>query len=431
MTLAEIKQRLTDAAKVRNNDIRAIGEDVLRHPELGFKEEETSALVREQFKALGLQYQYPLAITGACATLRGRDRGANICIMGELDAVKCAGHPWANDDGDAHACGHHVQIAAMLGAAMLLRESGVMEQLDGDVTFFAVPAEEFIDLDYRLALKKEGKICALGGKQQLIAEGAFDGIDVAMMIHATAGEDEKLRVHTCPQTLGFVAKKITFFGKAAHGSMPYDGTNALNAAALAILGIHSNRETFRDEDKIRIHPIITKGGDVVNSVPDEVCIDTYVRGASLEAIEKGSAAVHRAVNGAAQMIGAGAEIESMAGYLPLCEDAQLNDVFVKNAIAVLGEDGVIVGDETLGSTDAGDLSQLLPTIHPTVGGFCGKLHSRELAVCDPDTYTASALMLALTAAELLYDGASLAKKIKTDFAPKMTKQEYLQYVKEK
>ena len=89
--------------------------------------------------------------------------------------------------GAAHACGHNAQIAAMLGAAMGLCLSGAMEQLDGDLAFLAVPAEEFVELEYRQKLRDEGKVEFVGGKQQLIAEGAFDDVDMAMMVHSMPG----------------------------------------------------------------------------------------------------------------------------------------------------------------------------------------------------------------------------------------------------
>lgn len=430
MTLTEMRRRLKEAAEAHAAEICGIGEHVFRNPELGYKEYKTSAFVREQFDKLGMEYEYPLAITGVRATGRGRFSEAKVCIMGEMDAIKCPSHPFADGNGTVHACGHNAQIAAMLGAAMLLRDSGVMDELDGDVTFFAVPAEEFIDLDYRKELKAEGKIYAFGGKQQLIAEGAFDDIDMAMMIHAKP-DAEDIKVYTEGHNLGFVAEKITFFGKAAHGSAPYDGTNALNAAALAILGIHSNRETFCDEERIRIHPIISKGGDVVNSVPDEVCIDTYVRGATREAIEKGCAALGRSVSGAAQIIGAMVETEHFAGYLPLLENNTLSEVFARSATYVLGDGSVVVGEEITGSTDAGDLSHLMPVIQPSIGGFRGGLHSREFAVAYGEVYTKAALCLALTVCELLCDGAALAKKIRSEFTPKLTKQEYIEYLRGK
>lgn len=360
-------------------------------------------------------------MTGIKAKLKGRDHKYNVCIIGEMDAVICEGKP-------SHKCGHNAQIATLLGAATAFAKSGVMNELDGDITFMAVPAEEFIELGYRKQLKADKKIAYPGGKQQLIAEGAFDDIDIAMMIHAQGDEPEP-KVFVDGYNLGFLAKTITFRGKAAHGSTPFDGINALNAAALAILGVHANRETFREEDRIRIHPIITKGGDVVNSVPDEVKIDTYVRGASFEAIKKGNAALERAVFGAAQMVGATAEIEDTPGYLPIKESTELSRVFESNAKEIVGEKMLVYGKEITGSSDIGDLSCLLPTIQPSMGGFSGALHSKEFEISDEaSAYIASAKILAGTAAELLYKGAEKARAVKAAFKPSMTKNQYIKYL---
>ncbi len=316
MTLAEIKRKLIDTIETHQDEICRIGDEILQNPERGYCEEKTSALVRRELEKRGIAYDYPCALTGVKGKLRGRESNANVCIIGEMDALWCAGSPIANETGIAHACGHNAQVAAMLGAAIAFADSGVMAYLDGDVTFLAVPAEEFIDMEYRKSLKESGKIAYYGGKQQLIAEGAFDDVDMAMMVHAQPNEP-KAKLFVQGENLGFLAKTITFHGRAVHGSTPFDGVNALNAAALAILGIHANRETFREEEKIRIHPIITKGGDVVNSVPSEVCMDTYVRGASYEAIQKGNRAVENAAKGAAEMVGAAVTFEDIPGYLPL------------------------------------------------------------------------------------------------------------------
>ncbi|MBE7030495.1 MAG: amidohydrolase [Ruminococcaceae bacterium] len=429
MSSEQIKQAIAQAIEENKDEIIRIGEQILRHPETGYREEKTSLLVRETFEALGLSYSYPHAVTGVKATLGNKANAPNVCIIGELDAVKCAAHPHAATDGSAHACGHHAQIAAMLGAAIALTKSGVMEQLGGNITFFAVPAEEFIELEYRTKLREMGKISYFGGKQQLIAEGAFDDIDMAMMLHAQPNAPEG-KVYAAGTNLGFLAKNITLRGKAAHGSTPYEGTNALNAAALAILGIHANRETFLDEDKIRIHPIITKGGDVVNSVPDEVCIETYVRGATFAAIQKGNAAVERAVHGAADMIGAKVEIDDIPGYLPLHESEGLLKVFTDCTGEVIGKDNIIYGAPLTGSSDIGDLSMIMPTIQPSIGGFDGNLHASEFTVADPEkAYLLPAKLMALTAIALLENDAMLAKNVLNGFTPDMTKEEYMNYLK--
>ena len=431
MTLQEIKNLIINTIDAHREEIVDIGERSLKIPEMGYREEQTSALIREEFDKLGLTYEYPLAVTGVKASVEGRAKESNVCIIGEMDALKCAGSPIANAQDVAHVCGHNAQVAAMLGAAIGLIKSGVMDALDGKVTFMAAPAEEFIDMDYRRQLREEGKIRYFGGKQQLIVEGAFDDVDMAMMIHAEPGE-EQARFYAKGENLGFLAKTITFRGRAVHGSTPFDGVNALNAAALAILGVHANRETFREEDKIRIHPIITKGGDVVNSVPDEVIIDTYVRGATFDAIRKGDAAVERATKGAADMIGATVTTENIPGYLPLKQSAELSAVMEQNAGMLLGKNNVMYGRDIVGSTDIGDLSSIIPAIQPTLGGYRGVQHSREFGISDPETaYITASKLLALSAAELLYNGAEQAKKVKESFVPQMSKEEYLRYLENK
>ena len=428
MTLDEIKNKIIDAIDSNADKIIAVGKEIQKNPELGFTEEKTSALVRRQFDALGIPYEYPVALTGVKARAKGRTSKYNVCIIGEMDALKCAGHPFADENANAHACGHNTQISALVGAAYGIQKSGILDKIDGDVTFMAVPAEEFIELSARKKLKSEGKIRYLSGKQQLIWEGAFDDVDMAMMIHAQPDEPKR-KLYVKGHNLGFTAKTVTFRGKAAHGSTPYYGVNALNAAALAILGIHANRETFRDEDKIRIHPIITKGGDVVNSVPDEVCIDMYVRGASLEAIQKGESAVERAVRGAAEMISAKAEIENIPGYLPISESGELSAVFEETAAQFVGDENIVYGEEITGSSDIGDLSYLMPVIQPSIGGFSGALHSREFTVEDEYcAYILPAQILACTVAELLYNNAEKAKNVADSFKPKITKEEYINHL---
>ena len=427
MTLTEIKEKLLRTLE----EIFRIGDTVQQHPERGYTEEKTSALVRGVFETLSIPYDYPCAYTGVKGRIKGRKSLANVCIIGEMDALKCVGSPIADREGNAHACGHHAQIAAMLAAAIAFSKSGGMAALDGDVTFLAAPAEEFIDMEFRKSLKQDGKIRYYGGKQQLIAEGVFDDVDMAMMVHAQP-EEKNAKFYLEGKNLGFLAKNITFLGRAVHGSTPFDGVNALNAAALAILGIHANRETFREEEKIRIHPIITKGGDVVNAVPDEVCVSTYVRGASFAAIQKGNHAVERAVRGAAETVGATAKTEDIPGYLPLKESTALSKVFEENAKALVGENSLVYGEDITGSSDIGDLSSLLPTIQPSVGGFDGLLHSKEFCVANRETaYLLPAKAMALTAAELLYHEAEKAKAVKDRFRPQMSKEAYINYLEGK
>ncbi len=401
-----------------------IAEHLLFHPELGYKESYTSEYVKRELDALGVPYRDGLAITGVKGTLKGGKSLANVCVIGELDAVTCGTHPAADKEtGAAHACGHNVQLASMLGVAMGLKKYA--SELDGDVTFFAVPAEEFVEMGYRETLIGDGKIKYMGGKQELIRLGEFDDIDAAMMVHAQ-GNTPGNEVFVDGGSLGFVAKTVEFIGKAAHaGGAPHEGINALNAAMAAMMCIHAQRETFRDEDKVRVHPIITKGGELVNIVPANVTMETQVRGATFEAIADAVAKVDRAIKGSAYAIGAEVEITDFKGYLPLCQDKSLGAIFASNAERLTPKENIHYGIDMVGSTDMGDICHLLPAIQPTMGGWSGNLHAKEFAPADKTLAIINpAKVMAMTVIDLLYDGAAMAKEIKANFKPKLTKEEY-------
>ncbi len=414
----------------RNKDtILSWGNTLLHHPELGYKELKTSAFIRSKLDELNIPYIYPAAVTGIKGRISGNSADLNICIIGEMDGVICTDHPNADGlTGAAHACGHNAQVAAMLGAACGLLKSGVMPELWGSVTFLAAPAEEYMDIAYRRQLKENGTIKYFGGKQQLLYEGMFDDVDLAIMIHSHA-ETPETKLFLQGGSLGFVYKTMEFKGRESHGSEPYKGVNALNAAMLALMGIHANRETFRDEDKIRIHPIITNGGEIVNTIPANVTMETYVRAGNLEAMKDAALKVDRAVNGAAMSVGAKIKIKTTAGYLPLMQDNNLSAVFEGNAAAFVPQRDIYHGVDMTGSTDMGDLSHLIPCIQPTMGGFSGTAHSRDFGIANPDAaYILSAKILAMTVIDLLYDKAKSGTEIKNTFKPVMTKEEYIRYL---
>lgn len=428
MDISQIKDKILSAAQDGDGWIKNIAHEIYQNPETGFCEEKSSALVRKAFDELGINYQYPLALTGVKATLKGKNSNFNVCIIGELDAIASPEHPNANDSGVVHACGHSAQVGAMLGAAYALKKSGVMQYLDGDVTFMAVPAEEFNEIEYRAELKKQGKIKYFSGKQQLVYEGAFDDVDMAIMLHAM-GNEPNPKLYVRGNNLGFITKKITFVGKAAHATAPDQAVNALNAAALAILGIHSNRDTFREDERIRIHPIITKGGDVVNTVPDKVEMQMQVRGATQQAIAKANSVVNRVAEGACQMIGASLLTEDIVGYLPLAENEQITSVMQDIAKELIGQENIVSGYTLVGSTDMGDISSIMPAVQPSIGGFTGGLHSKDFEIKDEDAaIMLPAKLMALTAAQLLFDNAKGAKAVKDNFKPYFTKQQYLKYL---
>ena len=166
MDQVQFKQRVCEAIEARRGDIEALANAIAKEPELGFKEHKTSQKVKTAFEALGMEYSDGWAITGVKARLKGRKSLRTVALLGELDAIVCRDHPEADSQtGAAHSCGHNVQIANMMAVAMAFKDAGIMQELDGDVVFFAVPAEEYVEIDYRNKLRQEGKLRYLGGKQ--------------------------------------------------------------------------------------------------------------------------------------------------------------------------------------------------------------------------------------------------------------------------
>lgn len=425
--LAQLKQQVCRSIAAARDEIVALAEDIFTHPELGYKETRTSELVAGKLAGLGLTVERGLALTGVRAVAPGREHNARVAILGELDAVVSPQHPQADPHtGAAHACGHHGQLAAMLGAGIGLVRSGAVKELGGDVVLMAVPAEEFVELGYRRRLMEEGKIEFFGGKQELIKAGAFSDLDAVMMVHSEAQTPERKAFvgGTCN---GFIGKIVTYLGKAAHaGGAPHEGINALNAAMLGLMAIHAQRETFRDEDSIRVHPIITKGGDLVNIVPAEVTVETYVRGRSMPAVFDANHKVNRALKAGAYAIGAECQIDEIPGYLPLNQHPELSELFAANMRRLIGAENVVPGAHMAGSSDIGDISQLVPAIQPTIGGFSGLAHGKDFCVSDPDmAYIFPAQALAMTAVDLLVNGAAKARAIKAAFQAPLDRESYL------
>lgn len=184
MSAEELKRKVRKAIRKRAKEITQIGDQIFRHPELGFKEFETAKLVQRTFKGLGLPYESDIAITGVIANLEGKGKGPTISVMGELDSVLCYSHPYADKTtGAVHACGHNAQIAAMLGVAMGFVDARIMNELPGAIAFMAVPAEEYVEMEYRLRLRKDRKIRFLGGKQEFIRLGKMDSVDMTVKHH--------------------------------------------------------------------------------------------------------------------------------------------------------------------------------------------------------------------------------------------------------
>ena len=426
----ETGQRILRLIDVHKDQIIAFAEDIAAHPEPGYEEFCTAGKTAEVLKNLGYKVTEHLARTGVKGT-KSIKEGPSLTVIGELDAIGCHSHPNANPvTGVAHACGHHAQMAAMIGCAIAMADPDVQKCLAGTVNFLAVPAEEYIDADKRARLKKEGiEFCC--GKSEMIRTGVFDDTDIALTTHVHMVPVEEDFYLGNPACNGYSAERVTVRGKAAHGAIdPWNGVNALSITTSAIQMMGLMRETFREEDHVRLHNVIRKAGDVINSVPDEAIVETKVRAASLERIEQVMEMVNRAYAGSAYAFGGKIEMEKLQGYMPIIPRAADNALIEAADDLGLNYRTVQKGDFNNACTDVGDLSHIVPVVNFTFKGFEGKLHGADFKITDPEkAYILPAKLLALTVYKLLKNGGQEAKKITKSYTPVFNKESYIQYVK--
>ncbi len=432
-----LKRMVSDTIDNNRAEIIAFAKDIMDHPETGFKEHRTSEMAARKMDDMSVPYRKELAITGLKGRLEGgAGPGPSVAILGELDSLLVFEHPCANPEtGAAHACGHNAQMGMMLGATMGLRASGVLDHLCGSVVPFAVPAEEFVELEDRMALRSEGRLEFLGGKQELIRLGEFDDVDIAMMCHTASDMGERMFSFGGTSN-GHIVKYIQYIGRGAHaGAAPHMGINALNAANLGMAAIHANRETFRERETVRIHGIINKGGEAVNAVPSDVRLEWRVRSANTEDLVKNNAAVDRCFKAGALAVGAQVKITNIPGYMPLKHDPVLQEVLLDNATALLGRDHILTIPNHRsrgGSTDMGDLSQIMPVCHPYTGGATGPGHSKDYMIADYERAVINpAKIMAMAVIDLLAEDGIKAKEVMQRSSPSMTKDEYVAFQRER
>ncbi len=427
-----VEEKIIKLIDANRDRIIEFARDIYSHPELGYKEKRTSQKVYEILKEKSAEIENELAITGVKAYLKEKKEDElNIALIGELDAVVSPNNKCADrETGACHACGHHAQLAGIIGAAIALSDDEIKNSLNGNVTFFAVPSEEYGEIEFKLSLKEKKLIKYGGGKSELIRIGAFDDVDISVVHHSESdGSDITVGDNTCN---GFVSKVTKYKGKASHAAAtPYLGINAVNASSLGLNAVAYQRETFKDDDSVRVHSIITKGGGLVNVIPDEVVIESLVRANNVEAIKDASKKVDRAFKSGALAVGAEIEIVTVPGYLPVIPLEPLkNMIDIANEILPNGKvEEVKKGKHSAGSSDVGDLTHIMPVLKFSTGGVKGALHSADFEVVDEEiAYIATAKMMALTAYRLLKDNSKEGLEVKKKFAPKFTIEEYKKYM---
>jgi amidohydrolase len=304
------------------------------NPEIGYQEYQTAQLYTDALEKAGFTLitgvaGLPTAFKASC---QGRQGGPTVAFLAELDALP----------GVGHACGHNIIGTASVGAAMALRT--FMPTIPGTIVVFGTPAEE-------------AAVDDAGGKVRMLAE--IKEADAAMLVHPSTTNTVRAR-NVCREAL-----KIEFHGKAAHaGAVPHLGVNALDAAVNAFNLINALRQHVTSD--VRIHGIISHGGDSPNVVPAYAAIKLYVRAPRREAL---AAAVERVTNcarGAALGTGTTVEVHSYAArYLNMVSNPTLAHLFQQNW-EQLGLTIEEPPERSYGSTDMGNVSQELPALHPYI-----------------------------------------------------------------
>ena len=383
----EMKEKIAEAVKANLQDAIALNDDLADHPELSGEEYESSRKIVELLKCKGFDVEYPFAglPTSFKATYGRNDHKYKVAIMTEYDALP----------GIGHACGHCVSgaISVLAGIAA----SRLQDALDADIDVIGTPVEE-----------TDGAKCAL------IKKGVFDHYDMAMMIHLY---DQNLIYCTLN---GLASYLYTFHGKAAHASAaPWDGINALNAAQLMFHGTDCLRQHVTPD--VRIHGVIRNGGEAPNIVPEEASAEFYVRALDLDYMMDVVRKVDDcAAGGALATQCTWDKVETAATYANMRrnytgEDA-LREIYEELDIDINGDH-----EKIFGSSDAGNVSFVCPTFHPTlqIVDRGVPIHTREFAqaVKTERAHEAIALganVIALQIAKIFSDENKI-KQMKADF----------------
>ena len=403
---------------------------IWENPETGYREWKTHKYMAEVFEKLGYELNMAGNIPGFTAVADTGRPGPTVAVFGEMDALIVPEHSECDPStGAVHSCGHCAQAAALIGIAAALKEPEALDGMCGKIVLVAVPAEEMIEIEYRFGLRSQGVIKYLGGKPEFLYRGLLDGVDLSLMVHT--GDDGEHNMGCNAGSNGLIAKTISFEGVSAHaGAYPYAGVNALYAANLSLNAINALRETFKDNEHIRVHPIITNGGGCVNAIPDNVTVESYVRGATMDSVALINKKVNRAIAASAAAMGAKAHITDIPGYWPRLNKADFAAVFA-DAAAMCGVKFTYSPNSWgSGCSDMGDISSIMPAIHPHIGGAVGNLHGSDFRIPDVETACVDSAKVQLTVLGLLLqNGGERAKQIVSDYAPTFSsKEEYFNYV---
>lgn len=345
------KQQIWQAIDSVAERLYEISDWMYQHPEIGHQEREAAKLLTAELAKHGFSVEAPYATmeTAFKAVYQGKGEGPTIAILAEYDALP----------GIGHGCGHNIIGCAAIGAAIGLKEG--WPDFPGTLIVFGSPAEE-------------GAVDNAGGKVILVENGAFQGVDAAMMIHPS-GRNALGGTSNARE-----AMEITFKGKPAHAAgAPHEGINALDAAIQTFNGWNALRQHLKPD--VRIHGIIKEGGLAPNIVPERAVIRMYARAAEASYLAEVVEKVKNCARAGALATGATVEFRQTAKtYKNILSNQLLQSVFKQN-VEELGEAILPSAGGGAGSTDMANVSHEIPAIHPYIGIATGKIvgHSQEMA----------------------------------------------------
>ncbi len=330
MHLAEAKQCVIDKIGALQNDLWEISSKLYETPELAFNEFQSAALLTEFLENAGFEIERGSGSleTAFQAVRNGQKNTPTIAFLAEYDALP----------GIGHACGHNLIAAAALGAAVGML--AVLDELPGRIKVIGTPAEE------------KG-----GGKRIMVDAGVFDGVDAAMMIHP-ATKNIVLR-----GSLASMRLRVEFHGKTAHAAAyPQSGINALDAILQTFNNINAMRQYLEPKD--RVAGIILDGGVAANIIPDYTSAEFSIRGKTENRRDQVADKVITCAEAAALSTGCKLKYEKQPGYSEIIPNRTIGDLFIKN-LDVLGRKVIAPKpNEPMGSTDMGNVSRVVPSIHP-------------------------------------------------------------------
>lgn len=378
---------------------------LFNHPELGFKEHATRSILLDYLNQHSIKIDHDYGLSGFSVKI-GHGK-PHIALIAEMDALGVPDHPNAGIDGAAHACGHHLQSTIMAHVMKLWNEYS--HKSNGTVSCYFIAAEEYVDLDYRSKLQANHAIELLSGKQNLILQDAFSDVDCFLSVH-TMGETQTPSMEINASLSGFIYKKLHFKGQAAHAAvMPHLGINALNAQLLTQNAFALLRETFLEEDRIRLHLITTNGGQSVNSIPSDTLLEGYVRSINPDKLIELNDKLNHVAKHCAQALYASVDIEDRMGYMPLHQSRALNEILLPFIQELIPTEDIVDNQKSFAAGDVGDLSLFKPTIQLGFSGCKGLIHGKDFRMDNVDEALINPAYVLLSAIEdIMFNPTKLA-----------------------